>query len=87
MWLDSVVSSTDIATAEQEAVKEILPPIVLIRKDCFAPRSEAEHSKAVELFLTNPLYPTFSLPHPFYLDAAWLNEGRCPGGRSSVSKN
>ena len=21
----------------------------------------------------------------FYLDAAWLNEGRCPGGRSSVS--
>ena len=23
----------------------------------------------------------------FYLDAAWLNEGRCPGGRPSVSKN
>ena len=23
----------------------------------------------------------------FYLDAAWLNEGRCPGGRLSVSKN
>ena len=22
----------------------------------------------------------------FYLDAAWLNEGRCPGGRPSVSK-
>jgi len=23
----------------------------------------------------------------FYLDAAWLNEGRCPGGRPSVSEN
>ena len=23
----------------------------------------------------------------FFLDAAWLNEGRCPGGRPSVSKN
>ena len=23
----------------------------------------------------------------FNLDAAWLNEGRCPGGRPSVSKN
>ena len=22
-----------------------------------------------------------------YLDAAWLNEGRCPGGRPSVSEN
>ena len=28
------------------------------------------------------------LSYPFfYLDAAWLNEGRCPGGRSSVSKH
>ena len=23
----------------------------------------------------------------FCLDAAWLNEGRCPGGRPSVSEN
>ena len=23
----------------------------------------------------------------FFLDAAWLNEGRCPGGRPSVSEN
>ena len=23
----------------------------------------------------------------FYLDAAWLNESRCPGGRPSVSEN
>ena len=23
----------------------------------------------------------------FYLDAAWLNEGRCPGGRPSVSEH
>ena len=23
----------------------------------------------------------------FFLDAAWLNEGRCPGGRPSVSKH
>ena len=23
----------------------------------------------------------------FYLDAAWLNESRCPGGRPSVSED
>ena len=23
----------------------------------------------------------------FYLDAAWLNKGRCPGGRPSVSEH
>ena len=27
-------------------------------------------------------------PQPFFcLNAAWLNEGRCPGGRPSVSEN
>ena len=46
VWLDSVVSSADIATAEQEAVAEVLPTSTHAER-LFRTRSRAtEHSKA-----------------------------------------
>ena len=68
MWLDVVVSSADIATAEQEAVKEVLPNSTHTER-FFRTRSlGAEHSKAVELFSNVPsvsyIFPAHPAPLP-----------------------
>ena len=62
VWLDAVVSSTDIATAEQEAVKEVLPNSTHTERLFRARSLEAEHSKAVELFSNIPCVCA-DLPH------------------------
>ena len=54
VWLDMVVSSADIAIAEQEAVEEVLPNSTHCER-LFRTRSLAtDHSKAVELFSNIP---------------------------------
>ena len=68
VWLDAVVSSSDIATAELEAVKEVLPNSTHTER-LFRTRSlEAEHSKAVEFFSNEPavtyIFPAYPAPVP-----------------------
>ena len=65
-WLDVVVSSADIATAEQEAIKDILPHSTHTER-LFRTRSlVAEDSKAVELFSNIPpvsyIFPAHPVP-------------------------
>ena len=66
VWLDVVVSSADIATAEQEAIKDILPHSTHTER-LFRTRSlVAEHSKAIELFSNLPpvsyIFPAHPVP-------------------------
>ena len=68
VWLDVVVSSADIAIAEQEAVEEVLPNSTHAER-LFRTRSLAtEHSKAVELFSNIPtvsfIFPAHPIPLP-----------------------
>ena len=68
VWLDAVVRSADIATAEQEAVKEVLPNSTHTER-LFRTRSlEAEHCKAVEMFSNIPaatyIFPACPAPLP-----------------------
>ena len=61
VWLDAVVSSTDIAIAEQEAVKEVLPNSIHT-EDCFAPAVlRLSTPRLLSCFLIYPLYPIYSL--------------------------
>ena len=68
VWLDVAVCSADIATAEQEAVKGVLPNSTHTER-LFRTRSLAtEHSKAVELFSNTPtvsyIFPEYPVPLP-----------------------
>ena len=68
VWLDAAVCSADIATAEQEAVKEVLPNSTHTER-LFRTRSLAtEHSKAVELSSNIPtvsyIFPAHPVPLP-----------------------
>ena len=54
VWLDAVVSSADIVTAEQEAIADVLPHSTHTER-LFRTRSlQTEHSKACELFSNLP---------------------------------
>ena len=66
VWLDVVVSSADIATAEQEAIKDNRPHSTHTER-LFRTRSlVAEHSKAIELFSNLPpvsyIFPAHPVP-------------------------
>ena len=68
VWLDVVVSSADIAKAEQEAVEEVLPNSTHAER-LFRTRSLAtDYSKAVELFSNIPtaayIFPAHPTPLP-----------------------
>ena len=64
VWLDVVVRPADIATAEQEAIKNILPQSTQTER-LFRTRSlVAEHSKAIELFSNLPSVPYIFPVHP-----------------------
>ena len=70
VWLDVVVSSADIAIAEQVAVEEVLPNSTH-RERLFRTRSHGfatDHSKAVELFSNIPtvsyIFPAHPIPLP-----------------------
>lgn len=61
VWLDAVVSSADIVTAEQEAIADVLPHSTHTER-LFRTRSlQTEHSN----FPIYPLYPIYSLSAQF----------------------
>ena len=64
VWLDVVVSSADITTAEQEAIADVLPHSTHTER-LFRTRSlQTEHSKACELFSNLPPVSYIFPEHP-----------------------
>ena len=84
VWLDVVVSTADIAKAEQEAVEEVLPNSTHTER-LFRTRSLAtDYSQAVELFLTHPRLLTSFLLTLFLYPSEHHGKNQLPSFMTAV---